>query len=148
MAGAAVCSTPQRTRSLLELLQAWELLVILVTSQLKSCSHVIDEKLDPLPFFLQQEHFSHHFPTCHSRTELWPIPSYLPFWGTEGFYKDPFWISFQKCSIQQQFLDLPLLTWKKSIVILTSLSHGYRVISIYVFSECNFHPHWLCVSSS
>lgn len=64
-------------------------------------------------FFLQQEHFSHHFSTCHSRTKLWPIPSYLPFWGTEGFFKDPFWISFQKCSIQQQFLDLPLLTWKK-----------------------------------
>lgn len=99
-------------------------------------------------FFLQQEHFSHHFSTCHSRTKLWPIPSYLPFWGTKGFFKDPFCISFQKCSIQQQFLDFPLLTWKKSIVILTSLSHGYRVISIYIFSECNFQPHWLCVSSS
>lgn len=97
-------------------------------------------------FFLQQENFSHHFSTCHSRTKLWPIPSYLPFWGTEGFFKDPFWISFQKSN--SNFLTSHCWLEKKSIVILTSLSHGYRVISIYIFSECNFHPHWLCVSSS
>lgn len=70
---------------------------------LESCSHVIADRLDPLPF-LQQEHLSHHSLTCCSRTELWPIHSYLPFWGTEGFFKVPFGTSFLKHSIQEQSL--------------------------------------------
>lgn len=93
--GTAACSAPRRAKSLPGLGRAPGWLGSLVTSPFKSCPGVSDERLDLLPF-LQQEPFSHRFPTCHSRTEPWPILSYLLFWGTEGSFRGtvPFGISF------------------------------------------------------